>query len=357
MSVSPVAKFSVLKSHKVVASAIIFGLSLAAYSCAGPKDPAASKSGSVAAPAPATNATTAEQYQSFAPVFLANLESALTVAKVPPETVTKIMSEIKSPVPALGLAASAGASQSLAGLMSAVLEPTQKNVPALSLVTVQSFVAVLAISVAQTLDSSLASAIAAGVGISPEQLGADSAVRAALVLGQILNNNPVTPVQGNLAAYSPESLTAFLSQMGLVPSAEVDAVCPGMESSSEAAALGLAGACSSKATNELGSVGKTPGNKFLLDGTAAKCLGAGVHVICFKKPTVGADKEGAKTFDACIKCANSEQEIPVNNIKYPVGAFNCAIEKDKDAILQFVTDKLKEEAKKCSPMPSSVPSP
>ena len=355
MTVSLVAKFSVLKSHKVVASAIIFGLSLAAYSCAGPKDPAASKSGSDAAPAPATNTTTAEQYQSFAPVFLANLESALTVAKVPAETVTKIMSEIKSPAPALGLAASAGASQSLAELMSAAVGPTQKNVPALSLVTVQSFVAVLTISVARTLDSSLASAIAAAVGISPERLGADSPVRAALVVRQILNNNPVTPVQGNLAASSPENLAGFLSDMDSVPVEEVEEVCP-KESSSEAAALGLAEACSSKAYNPFGGDGKTPENKFLIDTIAAKCLGAGVHQICFgARPTVGSSTD-LTTFDACIKCSSPVRDVIVRG-KYPDGKLNCGDKANKGSISDAVTAKLKEEAKKCNPMSSDRPKP
>lgn len=83
------------KSHNPVVPLIIFSFVLATWSCSMSKNSERSTANPEAAPAVATNDVTGDKRASFAPVFLANLESFLTAAKVSPEKIALILSKIK----------------------------------------------------------------------------------------------------------------------------------------------------------------------------------------------------------------------------------------------------------------------
>ena len=95
MSVHPAVTDYSSKSHNPVMALIIFSFVLATCACSMSKNSERSTAKPEAAPAVAANAATGVKRQSFAPVFLSNLELFLTAAKVSPEKIALTLSKIK----------------------------------------------------------------------------------------------------------------------------------------------------------------------------------------------------------------------------------------------------------------------
>jgi len=95
MSVHPAVTDYSSKSHNPVVALIIFSFVLATCACSMSKNSERSTAKPEAAPAVAANAATGVKRQSFAPVFLSNLELFLTAAKVSPEKIALTLSKIK----------------------------------------------------------------------------------------------------------------------------------------------------------------------------------------------------------------------------------------------------------------------
>ena len=335
------------------AIAMIMGLTLGLSSCAAPND---SKAKSEAAPDDAANArsvsSNAATAQSFAPVFLLNLESALTGANVPAETVTKIMSEIDAktpaPAPALGLAASTETPTVIHDFFEKAVLVVCTFLPTLPENVVRGFVGVIAISATPSIESSVASSVERSLGIDPTKLKKDSPARAVVALEQILNGSTQsqrTDQSGNAAD--------FLALVDAVTDDQIAAVCPPEQPvTGEALGLAVGTECPSGKTSH--EYGGDP-NKFFVDAGFAKCAAIGpFKTFCFpKRPSVGSET-GLKTFDACIKCSNGTS-LAVKSAPYPNGNFDCATKDDKDKIVNLVQSALGEKANECGPRASGAP--